>query len=51
MDRDLPLNKQQRNEGCIMLIIMFILFITVIYFLNQSVKNYETNRQNSTKRN
>jgi hypothetical protein len=39
MDRDLPLNKQQRKEGCIFLIILGILGITSLILLYQVVNN------------
>jgi hypothetical protein len=33
MDRDLPLNKQQRKEGCIFLSFLLILFIIGLVLL------------------
>jgi hypothetical protein len=39
MDRDLPLNKQQRKEGCIFLTIIGILGITSLILLYQVVNN------------
>lgn len=37
MDRDLPLNKQQRKEGCITMIILGILAIIALTCLYQVV--------------
>jgi hypothetical protein len=41
MDRDLPLNKQQRKEGCIFLTIIGALGIAalILLYLYQAVKN------------
>ena len=35
--RDLPLNEQQRKEGCLMMTILLILFITGLVFLYYAV--------------
>ena len=37
MDRDLPLNKQQRKEGCLMMIILGILGIIALTCLYYAV--------------
>jgi hypothetical protein len=39
MYRDLPLNKQQKKEGCIMMTILLILFIAGLISLYYAVKN------------